>query len=140
MKESSSRSFQSDTKKNPKDFMAITQRSGKELGKSKEVENEKVEIEKEEVKMDKKEEKKEEDMFTLGRSLFIDKPSPIVPPLSFPQRFKKAKLDGKFGTFLNMFKKLEVNIAFADALTKMPIYVKFMKEIMSNKKKLMLIE
>ena len=35
-----------------------------------------------------------------------------------------------------MFKKLEVNIPFAEALAQMPNYVKFMKEIMSNKKKL----
>ena len=35
-----------------------------------------------------------------------------------------------------MFKKLEVNIPFTDALDQMLNYVKFMKEIMSNKKKL----
>ena len=35
-----------------------------------------------------------------------------------------------------MFKKLEVDIPFMDALTQLPNYVKFMKEIMSNKKKL----
>ena len=35
-----------------------------------------------------------------------------------------------------MFKKLEVNIPFVKALAQMSNYVKFMKEIMSNKKKL----
>ena len=35
-----------------------------------------------------------------------------------------------------MFNKFEVNIPFAKALAQMPSYVKFMKEIMSNKKKL----
>ena len=35
-----------------------------------------------------------------------------------------------------MLKKLEVNIPFVDALAQMPNTVKFMKEIMSNKKKL----
>ena len=35
-----------------------------------------------------------------------------------------------------MFKKLEVNIPFVEELAHMPNYVKFMKEIMSNKKKL----
>ena len=35
-----------------------------------------------------------------------------------------------------MFKNLEVNIPFMDASGEMPNYVKFMKEIMSNKKKL----
>ena len=35
-----------------------------------------------------------------------------------------------------MFKKLEVNIPFAEVLARIPHYVKFMKEIMSNNKKL----
>ena len=35
-----------------------------------------------------------------------------------------------------MFKKLEINIPFVDVLAQMPNYVKFMKEIMRNKKKL----
>ena len=35
-----------------------------------------------------------------------------------------------------MFKKLEINIQFVDALAQMSNYVKFLKEIMSNKRKL----
>ena len=89
MKESSSRSFPSDTENNPKDCMAITLRSGKELGNSKEVENEKVEnekveTEKQKVQMDKKEERKEGNKSTPGRVISLDKPSLIVPPLPFP--------------------------------------------------------
>ena len=34
-----------------------------------------------------------------------------------------------------MFKKIEVNILFAEALAQMPNYVKFMKEIMITKRK-----
>ena len=37
---------------------------------------------------------------------------------------------------MNMFKKLDINILFSNALAQMPNYVKVMKEIMSNKKKL----
>ena len=48
--------------------------------------------------------------------MFHDNPSLIVPPLPFPQRFKKDKLDGQFAKFLNMFKKFEVNIPFVDSL------------------------
>ena len=44
------KTFPSDLENNPKDCMAITLRTGKELGDSKEVKNEKVKIEKEEVK------------------------------------------------------------------------------------------
>ena len=35
-----------------------------------------------------------------------------------------------------MFKKLHINIPFAEALEQMPSYVKFMKDILSNKRKL----
>ena len=37
---------------------------------------------------------------------------------------------------MNMFKKLKIIILFADALAQTSNYVKFMKEIMNNKKKL----
>ncbi|KAL6281817.1 hypothetical protein ACE6H2_012746 [Prunus campanulata] len=60
---------------------------------------------------------------------------PYVPPIPFPQRLKKKKLDEKYFKFLEMFKKLEINIPFADALEQMPNYAKFMKDIISKKRK-----
>jgi len=59
-----------------------------------------------------------------------------MPPLQFPQRFAKAKLDSQFGKFLDMLKKLHVNVPFLDALSQMPLYVKFLKEILSKKRKI----
>ena len=38
--------------------------------------------------------------------------------------------------FLKVFKKLYINILFADALKEMPSYAKFIKEILSKKRKL----
>ena len=35
-----------------------------------------------------------------------------------------------------MFKKMEVNILFSEALTQMPHYAKFMKDILSRKRKI----
>ena len=35
-----------------------------------------------------------------------------------------------------MFKKIEVNIPFSEALTQMPHYSKFMKDILSRKRKI----
>ena len=60
---------------------------------------------------------------------------PIIP-IPYPQRLKKSKLDKQFTKFLEVFKKLHINIPFADALEKMPSYVKFMKEILSKKRRL----
>ncbi|KAJ9129832.1 hypothetical protein P3X46_035238 [Hevea brasiliensis] len=59
-----------------------------------------------------------------------------MPPLPFPQRFQKAKLDKQFGKFLEVLKSLHVTIPFTDALAQMPSYAKFLKDILSNKKKL----
>ena len=57
-------------------------------------------------------------------------------PISYPQRLKKHKLDKQFTKFMGVFKKLHINIPFADALEQMPSYVKFMKDILSQKRRL----
>ena len=133
--------------------MDVTLRSRKELGETKknlnkEEQSEKekgeaeiegkmeAETEKEGVEVNNRGEKQKSDEVVLERIYFPKNPPLYTSPLPFPQKFRKTKLDEQFAKFLNMFKKLEINIPFADALDKMPNYVKFMKEIMSNKKKL----
>ena len=59
-----------------------------------------------------------------------DCPKPITP-IPYPQRLKKHKLDKQFTKFMEVFKKLHINIPFVDALEQMPSYVKFMKDILS---------
>ena len=54
----------------------------------------------------------------------------------YPQRLKKHKLDKQFTKFMDVFKKLHINIPFADALEQMPSYVKFMKDILSQNRRL----
>ncbi|XP_019267217.1 PREDICTED: uncharacterized protein LOC109244563 [Nicotiana attenuata] len=56
--------------------------------------------------------------------------------LPFPQKMKREKLDKCFGKFLEMLKQLYVNIPFTEVLTQMPAYAKFLKEILSSKRKL----
>ena len=46
-----------------------------------------------------------------------------------PQRLQKARLEEQFSRFIDMFKKIEINIPFSEALTQMPLFAKFMKEI-----------
>ncbi|XP_061358664.1 uncharacterized protein LOC133302863 [Gastrolobium bilobum] len=65
--------------------------------------------------------------------------TPVVknrPPPPFPQRLQKQKQDNQFRKFLDLLKQLHVNIPFVDALEQMPTYVKFMKEILSRKRRL----
>ena len=67
-----------------------------------------------------------------------DKPVARDPPLliPYPQRLKKGKLEKQFTKFLDIFMKFHINIPFMEALENMPSYVKFMKKILENKKKL----
>ena len=58
-------------------------------------------------------------------------------PISYPHRLKKSKLDKQFTMSMEVFKKLHINIPFADAIKQMPSYVKFMKDILSKKRRLL---
>ncbi|XP_016752758.1 uncharacterized protein [Gossypium hirsutum] len=61
--------------------------------------------------------------------------SDISPPLPFPQRFKEEQ-DKQYQQFLNKLKQLQTNIFVVDALVQISNYGKFMKELLSKKKKL----
>ncbi|XP_025679160.1 uncharacterized protein [Arachis hypogaea] len=52
----------------------------------------------------------------------------------YPQRFQKGVRDKQFFKFLEIFKKLQINIPFVEALEQMPLYAKFLKELMSRKR------
>ena len=67
-----------------------------------------------------------------------DQPTTTEPtvPIPYPQSLNKNKLDKQFTKFMKVFKKLHINIPFADTLEQMPSYVKFMKDILSNKRRL----
>jgi len=45
-------------------------------------------------------------------------------------------LDEQFRKFIEMMNKLYINVPFTKVLTQMPTYAKFLKEILSNKKKI----
>jgi hypothetical protein len=129
VKGQSSGNFPSDTEPNPKDHCkAITLRSGKEVEapKPQEDKTKEEEVESEQLKES-----------ARPKSIsFSDNPPLITPTLPYPQRFKKKKLDTQFSKFLEIFKKIHINIPFADALEQMPNYVKFMKDVMAKKRRL----
>ncbi|KAJ4706612.1 DNA-directed DNA polymerase [Melia azedarach] len=129
--------FPSDTKPNPKDQCnAITLRSGKELEPPKPKENEARadKMKKSEVNGKEVEDEAQKEVSKPHEISFSNNPPLIVPPFPFPQRFQKKKLDAQFSKFLEMFKKLHINILFVDAWEQMPDYAKFMKEVMSKKR------
>ncbi|XP_057747065.1 uncharacterized protein LOC130966295 [Arachis stenosperma] len=57
-----------------------------------------------------------------------------TPPLPYPQRLQKELKDQQFPKFLGVFKKLEINIPLAEALEQMPLYAKFLKELINKKR------
>ncbi|XP_073123845.1 uncharacterized protein [Henckelia pumila] len=117
----------SDTETNPKEQVkAVELRSGKKL-ETKELEHEER----------KKEGEKEPSTGKSSDSTQspTSKSNIVIPP-PFPAALKKAKLDSQFSKFLEVFKKLHINIPFADALLQMPSYAKFLKEILASKRKI----
>ncbi|PIN03721.1 DNA-directed DNA polymerase [Handroanthus impetiginosus] len=65
--------------------------------------------------------------------IFEENEKEVEAPL---ERLQKQKLEKQFQKFLKIFKKLHINIPFAEALEQMPSYVKFMKDILSKKRRL----
>ncbi|XP_016206513.1 uncharacterized protein LOC107646885 [Arachis ipaensis] len=57
-----------------------------------------------------------------------------ILPLPYPQRLKKETKDQQFPNFLEVFKKLEINLPLAEALEKMPLYAEFFKELINKKR------
>ncbi|XP_073120183.1 uncharacterized protein [Henckelia pumila] len=117
----------SDTETNPKEQLkAVELRSGKKL-ETKELEH----------KEKKKEGEKEPSTGKSSDSTQspLSKSNIVIPP-PFPAALKKAKLDSQFSKFLEVFKKLHINIPFADALLQMPSYAKILKKILAGKRKI----
>ncbi|GKE20462.1 hypothetical protein Tco_1431974 [Tanacetum coccineum] len=71
----------------------------------------------------------------------ILEPNPHQPPISYPSRLNKEKLQGKddiqIHSFLQMFKKIHFNINFFEALAYMPKFEKMVKDLLTNKEKLL---
>ena len=56
--------------------------------------------------------------------------------IPFPQRLQKAKKEEHFSKFMEIFKKIEINIPFAEVINQMPNFAKFLKDILRKKKKI----
>lgn len=63
-------------------------------------------------------------------------PPPFKPKIPFPQRFAKSKLDEQFKKFIEMMNKIYIDVPFTEVLSQMPTYAKFLKEILSKKRKI----
>ncbi|GKE84134.1 reverse transcriptase domain-containing protein, partial [Tanacetum coccineum] len=77
----------------------------------------------------------------LASSLVIPERNSHQPPILYPSRLNKDKLQDKsdiqIHSFLQMFKKLYFTISFTEALSHMPKYAKIVKDLLTNKEKLL---
>ncbi|XP_050916741.1 uncharacterized protein LOC127131895 [Lathyrus oleraceus] len=122
---------------NPRDHSnvsAVTIKNGKSLGMSEEKpENEdhllEVDLEIKENHTTTKEEVTPEQVVKEKPK----EPKPITK-LPFPTRNKnKGQHENFFEKFLEMFRKSKINIPFSETLEQIPIYAKFMKDVISKK-------
>ncbi|XP_070049295.1 uncharacterized protein [Nicotiana tomentosiformis] len=132
-----------DTEKNPKETIKdVSPRSGKTLAEPKSKPRDEKEINSTKIAEEQKigeflpkenVSNKDVDKQKVNNAVEESKHMPLLP---FPQEMKREKLDKYFGEFLEMLKQLYVNIPFTEVLAQMPAYAKFLKEILSSKRKL----
>ncbi|KAK8632660.1 hypothetical protein V6N13_073046 [Hibiscus sabdariffa] len=60
----------------------------------------------------------------------------IKPPPPFAQRLKKQKQDYQFKKFFDILKQVRINLPLVEALQQMPNYAKFLKDMVSRKKRI----
>ncbi|KAG9458442.1 hypothetical protein H6P81_002950 [Aristolochia fimbriata] len=130
----------SNSETNPKEqIKAITLRSGKVLEEQKQplVEENKADQQQNKEREEQREEREVSRQHKQkGKSSqSLSKAEINMDTLPYPERAKKDKLEEKFSKFIDIFKKLEINILFVKALMQMPQYTKFLKEVLSGKRK-----
>jgi len=70
-----------------------------------------------------------------GEIAMIESEKPLdKSKVPFPLRLAKPCLEAQFKKFVNILKKICIKISFAEALTRMPLYAKFIKKFFSKKK------
>ena len=127
--------FSSDIEKNPKEQLnAIMLRSGKELQESRKTEE--TEEKAKDTKLDRTNNASTQ---CLGTKPELENEAEDVKKdeasLPYPHRLQKQRLDKQFGKFMDMFRSLHINIPFVDMLEQMPKYAKFLKEILTHKRR-----
>jgi hypothetical protein len=64
-----------------------------------------------------------------------DPPRSFVPKMPYPERLQAPKKGGKFEDILEVFKQVQINILFLDAIQQVPSYAKFLKDLIAVKRK-----
>jgi len=114
---------------------------GENLGREEVVIEEKSEEERK-LECQREKEKGKEQLRSTGETTEKQKASekaPRGPPIgNVPHPHAPSRKDEKrqFIRFMNVLKRLQINSPFTEALEQMPIYAKFIKELLTKKRKL----
>ncbi|XP_074304826.1 uncharacterized protein LOC141639650 [Silene latifolia] len=140
---------------NPREINAEFLRSGKQLEevekspkwKRKRVSSEVVKehpvevVEEDEIRVEKSKEvemvdppKQDEPIATKAKECTLP-PREYVAPVPFPQRLARPRLEKKYEKFVEILKGMNVTIPFLDMIIEIPSYGKFLKELVTLKRK-----
>jgi hypothetical protein len=59
----------------------------------------------------------------------------FVPKAPYPERLRAPKKNALFAEILEVFKQVQINIPFLDAIQQVPAYAKFLKDLVTIKRK-----
>ncbi|KAK1429674.1 hypothetical protein QVD17_11888 [Tagetes erecta] len=125
----------SNTETNPKEHCkAVTLRSGKTTKDAEMASTSKPNVEEDEINVQDEVQttrRVPESTAQVKKSL-----KEYKPEIPYPGRLKKEKMEQQYGKFLDLFKQLHINLPFVEALSQMPKYAKFLKDLLTNKQKL----
>jgi hypothetical protein len=89
--------------------------------------------EQEETKSDDKEKKDAEPSIVTPPEKDLTRS--FVPKAPYPERLKAPKKNAQFAEILEVFKQVQINIPFLDAIQQVPAYTKFLKDLVTIKRK-----
>jgi hypothetical protein len=106
----------------------VTLRSGKR------VDNKVVNPEEDAEEEEKKEEEGDAEPSTVT-PVVKEPPRALVPKAPYPERLQAPRNGGKLEDILEVFKQVQINIPFLDAIQQIPSYAKFLKDLVTVKRK-----
>jgi hypothetical protein len=93
-------------------------------------------VEEEELKGEEGENQKEGDAEPSIVTLVVEEPPrAFVPKAPYPERLQEPKKGGKLEDILEVFKQVQINIPFLDTIQQIPSYAKFLKDLVTVKRK-----
>ncbi|XP_074293157.1 uncharacterized protein LOC141620098 [Silene latifolia] len=122
----------------------VTLRSGKDLEdlykdyetkRKRDVMRDEIVVERDQEKVVERNKEKGEEASEVANTKQASYPKKIInSPIPFPNRGRAINEERKFSKFLDMLKKLEVSLPFTEVVTQMPLYTKFLKDVLTKKR------